>query len=144
MKEFEKLIDVIKKHEGFSSHAYEDSLGYLTIGYGRCVDKKIRTKGLTVKEAEFLLFNDIMEREELAKQFNFFNDLDKVRKEVIIEMIFNIGYNGFKGFVNTIKLIEKKKYVEASKELLNSEWARKVKEIRANNVAYRLAYGAYP
>lgn len=144
MKEFEKLINVMKKHEGFSSHAYKDSLGYLTIGFGRCIDKKIRTKGLTVKESEFLLFNDLVECEELAKNFKFYNNLDKVRKEVIVEMVFNLGYKGFSNFVKTIALIEKKEYVEASKELLNSKWANQVKKKRANNIAYRLAYGAYP
>jgi hypothetical protein len=27
---------------------------------------------------------------------------------------------------------------------LNSKWANQVKKKRANNIAYRLAYGAYP
>jgi lysozyme len=109
MKEFEKLINVIKKHEGLSLYAYSDSLGYITIGYGRCIDK--RSKGINLKEAEFLLFNDLMECEELAKKFKFFNSLDEVRKHVIIELIFNLGFDGFSKFKKTIALIENKKYI---------------------------------
>lgn len=143
MNEYKDLINTLKNHEGFKQYAYKDTLGYLTIGYGRCIDEKIK-RGISAEEAEFLLFNDLMECEELAKKFKFFHSLDETRKHVIIELIFNLGVNRFSKFKKTISLIENKKYIEASKELLNSNWAKRVKERRANNVAYRLAYGVYP
>ena len=38
MKEYQKLIDQVKHHEGLVLHGYRDSRGYLTIGYGRLID----------------------------------------------------------------------------------------------------------
>ena len=48
----------IKRHEGFVSNAYKDSLGYLTIGYGRLIDKS-KGGGISETEAEYLLANDV-------------------------------------------------------------------------------------
>ena len=36
-----ELADMLKREEGFRSHAYEDHLGYATIGYGRCIEEDI-------------------------------------------------------------------------------------------------------
>ena len=56
-------MDIIKakmrcmEEEGLVLHAYEDHLGYLTIGYGRLIDKR-RGGGISKAEAEYLLLND--------------------------------------------------------------------------------------
>ena len=46
---YDKLVNCIKKHEGFRSRPYFDSLGVGTIGYG--------TTWITEEEADMLLRN---------------------------------------------------------------------------------------
>lgn len=54
-----KLAKSLKQEEGFKPHAYKDSLGYLTIGYGRMIDERLGGY-LSEEEAGFLLENDII------------------------------------------------------------------------------------
>ena len=53
-----QIVDDLKRHEGLKLHAYQDHLGYWTIGYGRLIDKE-RGGGISETEAETLLENDI-------------------------------------------------------------------------------------
>lgn len=143
MNEYKDLINILKNHEGFKPYAYKDTLGYLTIGYGRCIDEKIK-RGISKEEAEFLLKNDVLHTESILNDFYFFKKLDKIRKDVIIELVFNLGLDGFLKFEKTIEFIKNKQLEMAGNELLNSIWAKQVKEKRANNISYRLKYGKYP
>ena len=45
-----KGVEQLKRHEGLRLHAYADSLGYTTIGYGRMIDKR-KGGGITEREA---------------------------------------------------------------------------------------------
>ena len=53
-----RLIEQLKRHEGVSKWAYEDHLGYITVGVGRCLDPEIGL-GLSDDEIDYLLRNDI-------------------------------------------------------------------------------------
>ena len=48
------------------------------------------------------------------------------RRDVIVEMIFNMGLTRFKKFKKTIKAIENKDFASAADEMLNSKWAGQV------------------
>ena len=76
----EKLLDMLKRHEGVETHAYECSAGKITVGVGRNIDQAGGI-GLTEDEIDYLLQNDI-ERVmlELVSEYDWFNDLDDVRK----------------------------------------------------------------
>jgi GH24 family phage-related lysozyme (muramidase) len=54
----ERLLAHLAVDEGCVLHAYPDSLGYLTIGYGRLIDRR-RGGGITNAEALMLLENDV-------------------------------------------------------------------------------------
>lgn len=116
-----KFLDRVKLHEGFRSEPYRDSLGFLTIGYGRLLDGK----GITKKEGEYLLMNDLNQAIEDAKSlFGNFDDLSQKRQEVLVEMCFQLGKGGVSKFVNFRKAVANGHFVEAAAEMKNSLWAK--------------------
>ena len=136
------LIKMIKIHEGLSLYCYDDSLGFKTIGYGRCIDKR-KGDGITQEEAQYLLQNDINKCEMELAHFSWFMQMDSIRQDVIVELCFNIGLTGVLKFLQMIASIEKKDYEAASMHLLNSEWASQVGPNRSENMAKRLETGSY-
>lgn len=119
----DRLIAQIKRHEGVRLEPYFCTAGKLTIGIGRNLDDV----GISEKEAEFMLMNDLTKVIDQAKQYSWYEGLNDPRKAVILNMIFNMGANGFSKFKKTHKFIEEGDYTEASLEMLNSKWADMVK-----------------
>jgi GH24 family phage-related lysozyme (muramidase) len=54
----DKIVEVLRRHEGVRSHAYKCSAGYITIGVGRNIDQD-GGLGLSDDEVDYLLSNDI-------------------------------------------------------------------------------------
>ena len=117
-----KLIDILKKHEGLRLKPYLDSVGKLTIGVGRNLDDN----GIRQIEAEFMLENDIKATIKECEKFTWFDSLNEARKTVIISMVFNIGMPVFKTFKKTISHIETHDFFPASVEMMRSRWADQV------------------
>lgn len=136
------LLARIKKHEGFKSYAYQDSLGYWSIGYGKCIDKRVHC-GLTIKEAEYLLNNELERSRFELGHYDWYNDLDQVRKDVLVELHYNIGLVKLLKFENMIDSLKQKKYGDAAAHMLDSKWRRQVGEDRSTDMAKRLASGSY-
>lgn len=122
----DKLINQLKKHEGLKFSAYEDTEGYITIGYGRMIDERIGGR-ISEKEAEFLLMNDIEKTMEEAKKMAFYEKLDPVRKAVVVNMLFNMGLPRFNTFVKFQQALGTGDFQRAADEMLNSKWAKQVK-----------------
>lgn len=130
----------LMRDEGFVPHAYKDSLGYLTIGYGFLIDEKLKAE-IPKTVADFWLDYEIRQVTiALTREFAWFDDLDYVRQDVLINMCFNLGITRLKTFKKTIALIGKKQYKEASVEMLNSVWATQVKG-RATRLAKEMETG---
>ena len=145
-----RLKYVLIRHEGIRLFPYCDKTGKrfkstsecgkLTIGIGR----NLEDRGITKDEALYMLENDIMYvKDKLEESLWFFNELDNIRQEVLINMAFNLGLAGLLKFKNMIKALEKKDYTKASEEMLNSKWANQVKN-RAKELAHAMKYGEYP
>lgn len=123
-----KLLEMIKRDEGTGPVndgrllPYRDSVGLLTIGYGRNIDER----GISQEEADYMLSNDIANSIKEAHGFPWYAGLDEPRQAVICNMIFNIGLNRFKGFKKTIEYIENGDFDEAATEMLDSKWASQV------------------
>ena len=114
--------EMLKRHEGLRLTVYECTAGKKTIGYGR----NLEDKGITETEAEWMLDNDIQEVEERLANFDFYNDLDDVRKAVLIDLAFNLGISGLKGFKKMLKALQEDDYSEAAIQLLDSKYAKQV------------------
>lgn len=122
----DKLKAMLIRHEGEVNHAYPDSEGYITIGVGRLIDKRLGG-GISHDEAMFLLENDIQKAlSDCHREFPWFSLLDEDRQLVILDMVFNLGIGRFKGFKKTIEYIRKGQYILASEEMLRSRWAEQV------------------
>jgi len=135
-----ELIKELRRDEGVIDHAYQDSLGYWTIGVGRLIDKK---KGgrLTDEEIDYLLLNDIKEcTADLDKNLPWWRSLTDARRRVLVNMRFNLGMAGLLGFKNTLKFIETGDYAKAASNMLLSKWAKQVGQ-RANRLAAMMEKG---
>lgn len=125
MDSVQKLIDLIKQHEGFVEYAYKDSEGYLTIGYGRLIDERLGG-GISAQEAEYLMMNDINSVIDVAKKYTFWDSLNEARKAVIVSMLFNLGKPRFDKFRNTKDALHKGDFELAADEMLDSMWRKQV------------------
>ena len=115
------LIKNIKESEGFVEHVYNDSLGIPTIGFGFAIKDLILDEDI----AEQILLRKVKKLiDRIDKKFDWFNLTDDSVKEVVVEMCYQLGLAGFSKFKKTISYIEKKNYYEASKEMLDSKWAK--------------------
>ena len=119
----EKLINLLKKHEGIRLKPYLDTVGRLTIGVGRNLDDV----GISKDEAEMMLSNDIDRCiHDLDHHLPWWIDLDETRQMVLIDMCFNLGISRLLGFENTLKSIKSGEYEIASQQMLQSKWAGQV------------------
>ena len=137
----EKLLEMLKRHEGVRSHVYLCSAGYETIGVGRNISKSCM--GLSDDEVDYLLQNDI-ERviKELSAEYRWFNSLDDVRKDAMIDISFNLGATRLRCFKRALAAMEVADYTTEAKEFLDSKWSRDVKG-RATELCYMIETGNY-
>lgn len=119
----EKLNQQLRLDEGVVKHAYQDSLGFWTIGVGRLIDKR-KGGGLSQEEISYLLNNDIAEKSAaLFKALPWLKAAPEPVQGALVNMAFQLGVAGLLGFTTTLGLIKDGKYKEASVQMLNSKWA---------------------
>ena len=136
----QRLLETLKRHEGVRYYVYRDHLGYETIGVGRCINRAVGL-GLSPDEVEYLLINDVQRCiEELDGAFEWFKDLDEVRREAMINLCFNLGLTKLRKFVNALAAMKQRNYNKAAAEFLNSKWANQVGE-RSREVAHMIRTG---
>jgi lysozyme len=136
----QRLLETLKRHEGVRYYVYRDHLGYETIGVGRCINRAVGL-GLSPDEVEYLLINDVQRCiEELDGAFDWFKDLDEVRREAMINLCFNLGLTKLRKFVNALEAMKQRNYNKAATEFLNSKWANQVGE-RSREVAQMIRTG---
>ncbi len=116
------LKSQLERHEGLRLKPYRDTVGKLTVGYGRNLDDV----GISPEEAALMLDNDITEAERHLMTVDEYSELDPVRQAVICNMCFNLGFYGLMAFRKMWKAIARKDFTEAAIQMLDSRWARQV------------------
>lgn len=135
----DQLLEQLKRHEGKSLKPYHCTAGKLTIGYGRNLDDV----GISDSEASFMLRNDISKAYvDLIQNHPWVDDLDIARREVLINMVFNMGISRFNKFIKTLAAVRAGDYEEAAEEMLSSRWADQVGD-RAHELARQMVAGEY-
>lgn len=124
----QQLTDQLILHEGSKKvdgkHVpYRDSTGNLTVGYGH----NLTANGISEEVARYILYLDMQNAINEARTLDWFEGLDDVRKNVVVDMVFNMGLPTFKTFKGTIDHIKRGEYKDASRHMLDSLWARQVK-----------------
>lgn len=134
-----KLEQLLIRHEGLRLKPYRCSAGRLTVGVGR----NLEARGISEREAELLLENDIDQCEMAAtNEFDWFLELSDVRRDVILSMVFNLGMAGVKKFKKMIAAIEREDFSGAADEMMDSLWARQVGK-RADELAFMMRNNRY-
>ena len=125
----DRLLQSVKKHEGYRNKVYLDTLGKRTVGVGHlCVedfweDNKEYEEKFLLTILEHDLKNAIEGSERLLKDCPVLDDL---AKEIIIEMVFQLGETGVSKFKNMLKALKQEppEYSVAAIEMLDSRWAK--------------------
>ena len=126
----DKAKEMLLRHEGMVLQVYKDSLGYDTIGVGRCLDKN----GISEEEAMYLLENDLSRVvKNLDKIWHAWRVMPERARLVCIDMSFQMGITGFMNFRQTRALMEMGCWLEASEELLRSKYATQTPNRAAYN-----------
>jgi lysozyme len=121
--DLEILFEQLKDFEGLELKPYRCTSDKLTIGLGR----NLEDNGITEEEAYYLAENDIDSlMDELDRNIPWWTELNNPRKRALLNMAYNVGTPTLMKFQKTLSLLESGQYEEASKEVLNSRWARQV------------------
>ncbi len=117
----------IKKNEGFSLIPYKDKLGFLTIGYGHLIKKN--EKKTLVKNNNKKLLDELFEKDfaialdQYKKFFSKSKHTDK-EKNLLIEMIFQLGVFNLLKFKKMLFFLKNKKKYLTALEMMDSLWYR--------------------
>ena len=126
----------IKKNEGFSSRSYKDQLGNYTIGYGHLIRKKeifLYKKKIKVSFFQNLFENDFKTAlDDYNKHFRKYSFSQNI-KELIVEMIFQMGIQNVLSFKKTLRHIRKKNKFLAALEMMDSIWYKQT-PLRVENL----------
>ena len=122
---FKRLKNRIKKNEGFSIKPYKDQLGYFTIGYGHLIRENEKKYFLTkFKKKYFEKLFEIDFKNSVDNYNKYFKEKhhNQSDKELIIEMIFQLGSNGVSKFIKMLKHINSKQKYMTCLEMMDSLW----------------------
>lgn len=154
------LINQLKRHEGLVLHAYRCSANRWTIGYGRNLQDKglsneekemfgveksmdMLTRKITKAQATKLLTSDVAEFEaSVISKVSFFDELDSVRQDILINMAFNMGINRLMKFKNMLGKLKEHDYQGSADEMKDSKWYVQV-GIRSAELYVQMVTGEY-
>jgi lysozyme len=159
LENLDKLVKMLILHEGMILNGYKCPAGKWTVGVGHNLEanpltrnqenwlldyeaveycSRGRIKSITKEGALYLLGYDIGNCIMHLDPLKVYQELDEVRRCVLVDMVFNLGIVGVLKFKNTLKAIEKGDYAAAHLGMLNSLWAKQVGKAPGQR-AHRLA-----
>lgn len=155
MNWIENLKQQLEMDEGVVYGVYKDTKGLYTCGIGHLITKAdpelyeiqkahgdLSRIKLTRQRVDELFAQDVKKHiEECKKVFDDFDDFADDVKEIIANMMFNLGYARFLGFKNFISAIKAKRYFEACEEMIDSKWFFEVKG-RSKRLVEKMSYFA--
>ena len=114
--EFENVITQLKSDEGFREFMYKCSAGKTTIGYGLNLEA-----GITEEEAHIILRHRLR-RISSSLDYNWYRNLNDVRKGIILNMVYQMGLTGVLKFRKMIAAMADNKFNTAADEMMDSAW----------------------
>jgi lysozyme len=136
------LKTMLLRDEGSVPHAYQDHLGYWTIGVGRLIDKR-KGGGLRDHEIEYLLETDVRETcANVLEALPWVIKMNEARQAVVYAMAFQMGLKGLLGFRSTLDSMRDERFANAAEGMRQSKWAKQTPE-RANRMAYQMETGEW-
>lgn len=118
------LEDDLVADEGLVLHAYQDHLGFWTIGVGTLIDKR-KGGGITRAEAMMLLQNRLGTFfKEMDAKMPWWRSHPEPVQRALANMAYQMGVDGLVKFKTTLGLIQERKYREAADTAMRSLWAK--------------------
>lgn len=140
----ERLAAHLLVDEGVVLHAYQDHLGYWTIGAGRLIDKR-KGGGITYSEAMVLLQNDITKHwDGLIARFPWIAELTPARQAAFANLAFNLGVDGLSKFRFTLAAAERGDWNAVGRGLMHSLWYQQVGRKRSERIITLMLTGEFP
>tara|TARA_B110000114_G_scaffold178189_1_gene210901 strand:- start:166 stop:585 length:420 start_codon:yes stop_codon:yes gene_type:complete len=127
----------IKKEEGFRMETYKCTEGHLTGGYGhKMLDGETPPTDMTgwTKLFERDFARAMSGAEELLM---ICPNVDDTARHIVVEMCYQMGSYGVSKFHGMLSALQESDYVTASKEMLDSRWAKQTPK-RAMRMAERM------
>ena len=125
-------IKLVKEAEGFSAVPYYCPSNRLTQGYGRNLEVHLLSEeeqaelasvgSVSEEVAERWAIKELNECEEKLKSNIIYQKQSDVRKAVLLDMCFNIGYTGLMKFKKMWFALGERDYPQASREMKDSSW----------------------
>ena len=125
------LLEDIKAEEGFSAVVYKCTEGFDTIGYGTKMP-------ITKEEAELILNHRLNQTKAQLTSYLYDLDIKQEAWDILFNMAYQLGVNGVLKFKKMIEALRVKNYKEASKQGLDSLWAKQTPQ-RANRLMKRMS-----
>ena len=130
--ELDLALKLVKEAEGFEPHEYRCTAKKLTQGYGRNLEvhplsddekEELNEDGSVSEEvARKWAIKELKECEAKLSQNIIYNNQSPIRKAVLLDMCFNIGYAGLMKFKKMWFALGNKDYPEASRQAKDSAW----------------------
>jgi lysozyme len=156
-----KMLEQLKKHEGFRGDVYQCTAGANTIGYGHNLDanpikiSEYEAMGLSI-EHDFIKTPMTKEQASILLELDLkkyihavdtsFPDITQLlndpRKAVLYNMAFNLGMTRLRKFNKMFSAILQGNFIKASIEMLDSAWAKQVGH-RANELSLQMKTGEW-
>ena len=115
------LLEAVKLSEGFRDKVYKCTEGHDTIGYGFAIKDLVMDEDI----AEMILRRKLDSLIDRANaRFAFLKRMPNDIQDVIYEMCYQMGVSGVSKFRKTLAYLENNEFKMASKEMLDSRWAR--------------------
>lgn len=122
------LIQQIAQDEGFRDHVYKCPTGFWTFGHGH--------RFITEEQSLRMLAESVDEiRQRLLQAHDWLADRPEELLEVLIQMVFQLGWDGCHNFRMTWAAIREGDYQSAADEMLDSKWARSDSPGRAKRLS---------
>ena len=142
MIDMNKLLESVKRHEGYRNKVYLDTLNKRTVGVGHlCVedfweDGKEYDEDFLMGILEKDLQSAIDQADDMCSNLTISDDA----KIIIIEMIFQLGGTGVSKFRKMWQALQQDPpdYAEASVQMLDSRWAKQTPN-RAQEMARHMS-----
>ena len=137
---YEELKNEVKECEGYVNKIYKCSEGFDTIFYGhKLTPEDTYEHGVEYPKemGEEVFDKDFQRTVEAAERLIDNRPINYAAKEVIINMVYQIGEGGVSKFKNMWKALDSEDYGEASFQMLDSLWAKQT-PARANKLAGKM------
>ena len=142
--ELDLALNLVKEAEGFMEFPYYCPAQKLTQGYGRNLEahpltelekRSLNEDGSVSEEvATQWAMKELIECEFRLKDNIIYKNQTPIRKAVLLDMCFNIGYAGLMKFKKMWFALGNKDYAEASRQAKDSAWYTQVGNRGKRNV----------